>query len=367
MNFSLNEIATLVKDFMAQAPDPTDEEVDDFFSIFSEGYPTDSGNSERDIAIDIYNRAFMGDPLDGLGKTRMTKWVPDDKAIEKFSGDNLIKRGNLLGFKDYETGVTFHNYPEGHKSRNSFLRSLGYIPTNQVSGIWITPDHKKRVKVNNQNGRLSFEKVRESTESLDKGVNMGNSLTAKLLDLVKGSATENQGISGVGNIKPLGPGFTGRAFENKCKEDYEEALEAIERTGLDRLQSVFAQLLEKIGAIQLLDNINNAPDDFGSDYYDQINFIKNTMDLSDTNEVLNELLKASETLLDDTQIELLADDLENSGEDFNLMEETPEGEEFPEEDWEDEGDYDWSSDDSQEIEEENLEETPEENTEEIDE
>lgn len=365
MNFSLNQIATLVKDFLAQTPDPTDEEVDDFFSIFSDEYHL--GNSERGIAIDLYNRAFMGDSLDGLGKARMTNWVPDDKAIEKFSGDNLIKRGNLLGFKDYETGVTFHNYPEGHKSRNSFLRSLGYIPTGQVSGLWVTPDHKKRVKVNNLNGRLTFEKVRESTESLYKGVNMGNSLTDKLLALVKGSATENQGVSGVGNIKPLGPGFTGKAFEGDYKEDYEEALEAIERTGLDRLQSVFAQLLEKIGAIQLLDNINNVPDDFGSDYYDQINFIKNTVDLSDTNEVLNELLNASETLLDDTQIELLADDLENSGEDFNLMEEPVEGEEFPEEDWEDEGDYDWSSDDSQGIEEENLEETPEENTEEIDE
>lgn len=187
---------------------------------------------------------------------------------------------------------------------------------------------------------------------------MRNSLTDKLLALVKGSATENQGLSGIGNIKPLGPGFTGRAFECDYKEDYEEALEAIERTGLDRLQSVFAQLLEKIGAIQLLDNINNAPDDFGSDYYGQVNFIKNTVDLSDTNEVLNELLNASETLLDDTQIELLADDLENSDEDSDFMEELDEGEEFPEEDWEDEGNYDWSSDDSQEIEEETLEENP---------
>lgn len=196
---------------------------------------------------------------------------------------------------------------------------------------------------------------------------MRNSLTDKLLALVKGSATENQGVPGVGNIKPLSPGFTGKAFEGDYKEDYEEALEAIERTGLGRLQSIFAQLLEKIGAIQLLDNINNAPEGFGSDYYDQVNFIKNTVDLSDTNEVLNELLDASETLLDDTQIELLADDLENSGEDFDFMEESAEGEEFPEEDWEDEGDYDWSSDDSQETEGENQEETLEENMEEIDE
>lgn len=362
MDFNLNQIALLVKDFMAQNPDPTDEEVNDFFSIFSDGYSTDSKNSERDIAIDLYNKAFLKGSLDGLGKARMTKWVPDTKVVEKFSGDNLIKRGNLLGFKDYKSGATFHNYPEGHKSRNSFLRSLGYLPTAQ--SFWVTPDHKKRVNVNSLNGRLSFEKVRGSTESLNKGVNMRNSLTDKLLALVKGSATENQGVSGVGNIKPLGPGFTGRAFEGNYKEDYEEALEAIERTGLDRLQSVFAQLLEKIGAIQLLDNINNAPDDFGSDYYDQVNFIKNTVDLSDTNEVLNELLDASETLLDDTQIELLADDLENSGEDFDFMEESGEGEEFSEEDWEDEGNYDWSSDDSQEIEEENQEETLEENMEE---
>lgn len=364
MNFSRNQIANLIRDFMTQTPDPTDEEVNDFFSLFSDDYSTDLGNSERDIAIDLYNRAFMEGSLDGLGKARMTKWVPDDKAIEKFSGDNLIKRGNLLGFKDYEYGVPFHNYPEGHKSRNSFLRSLGYIPAGQPLDTWLTPDHKKRVKVNTLNGRLSFEKVKESTESLDKGVSMKNSLTDKLLSLVKGSAEENQGLSGIGNIKPLGPGFTGRAFEGDCKEDYEDAFEAIERSGLDRLQSVFAQLLEKIGAIQLLDNINNAPDDFGSEYYDQINFIKNTMDLSDTNEVLNGLINASETLLDDTQIELLADDLENSGEDYDLVgEDQSEGEEFPAGDWEDEGNYDWSSDDSQEIGEETLEETPEENTE----
>ena len=437
MNFSRNQIANLIRDFMTQTPDPTGEEVDDFFSLFSDEYSTDLGGNERDIAIDLYNRAFMEGSLDGLGKARMTKWVPDDKVIEKFSGDNLIKRGNLLGFKDYKSGVTFHNYPEGHKSRNSFLRSLGYLPTAQ--SFWVTPDQKKRVKVNNQNGRLSFEKVRESTESLDKGASMKNSLTDKLLALVKGSATENQEVSGVtykpspedmliqivgdeyesghilyDNVEQLkddltdsfdldfskvdfnslwtlylkmhdmGPeGFyheygdkyhfskdfkdaygLDEAHEGDCKEDYEEALEAIERGGLDRLQSVFAQLLEKIGAIQLLDNINNAPDDFGSDYYDQVNFIKNTIDLSDTNEVLNELLSASETLLDDTQIELLADDLENSGEDSDLMEEPAEGEEFPEEDWEDEGNYDWSSDDSQEIEEENLEETLEENMEE---
>ena len=144
---------------------------------------------------------------------------------------------------------------------------------------------------------------------------------------------------------------------NKTATENEEelyGLEALEKTNLGALQSILAQQLQKLGSIQVLEKIIDKAE-LGPDFLDQVTFIKNTTDLSNTNEVLNGILDAAETLLDDVQV-------------ANLMEsmEIPEyeEEEQPEEDL---GEYeepeDWGQVDTETEEEGSGEEQPEESEE----
>lgn len=99
-------------------------------------------------------------------------------------------------------------------------------------------------------------------------------------------------------------------------------LEALERVGLDKLQSTLASVINENGAIWLINQLLDT-ENLPSEYRDELFFIKNTIDLSDTNLVLNELLNSSETLLDDTQIELVVEALapEEPEEEFSEYEE----------------------------------------------
>ena len=148
--------------------------------------------------------------------------------------------------------------------------------------------------------------------------------------------------------KPLTTKLKKLAGANEAQEEL-YGLEALEKTGLASLQSVLATQLEEQGSIQVIDNILNQ--DLGSDYLDQVSFIKNTTDLSDTNTVLNELINASETLLDDIQIGQLVESLGASE-----FEEEPMDSGFGDEEYEEP--EDWST-----IDEEQPAESSEENPE----
>ena len=83
--------------------------------------------------------------------------------------------------------------------------------------------------------------------------------------------------------------------------------EAMSTPDLEAFQAVIADQLNREGSISTLEKLMDR--DLTYDFTEQINFIKNTSNLSNTNEVLNEILKAAETLLDDMQIETLVEEL----------------------------------------------------------
>lgn len=83
--------------------------------------------------------------------------------------------------------------------------------------------------------------------------------------------------------------------------------EAMSTPDLEAFQAVIADQLNSEGSISTLEKLMDR--DITFDFTEQINYIKNTSDLSNTNEVLNEILKAAETLLDDIQIETLVEEL----------------------------------------------------------
>jgi hypothetical protein len=83
--------------------------------------------------------------------------------------------------------------------------------------------------------------------------------------------------------------------------------EAISRTGLEDLTQALASSIKTVGSVGVIQFLLS--EDFGTDFNDQITFIKNTTDLSDSKMVIDEILKAAETLLDDVQIEVLVNDM----------------------------------------------------------
>lgn len=107
--------------------------------------------------------------------------------------------------------------------------------------------------------------------------------------------------------------------------------EAISRTDMEDLTKALSSALKTLGSVGVIQFLIN--EDLGVDFEDQITFIKNTTDLSDSNKVLNEIIQAAETLLDDVQIELLVQSLGES--DNEAMDEVfDDGEEYEEpEDW----------------------------------
>ena len=138
----------------------------------------------------------------------------------------------------------------------------------------------------------------------------------------------------------------------RSSEETEEEMygfEAMSRTGLEDLTKALSSAIKTAGSVGVIQFLLN--EDLGTDFEDQITFIKNTTDLSDSNKVLNEILQAAETLLDDVQIELLVQSLEGPEE----MAEEGNPEEFEEEYQEPE---DWSSVDSEPAGEEEIVEEP---------
>lgn len=136
---------------------------------------------------------------------------------------------------------------------------------------------------------------------------------------------------------------TDESLESVTEDMY--GFEAISRTGLEALTEALSSAIKTAGSVGVIQFLLN--EDLGTDFEDQITFIKNTTDLSDSNKVLNEILQAAETLLDDVQIELLVQSLEGPEE----MVEEGNPEEFEEEYQEPE---DWSSVDSEPVSEEEI-------------
>lgn len=147
----------------------------------------------------------------------------------------------------------------------------------------------------------------------------------------------------------------GQLREGEAMEEYEEEMygfEAMSTPDLESFQAVIADKLNKEGSITVLDILMDR--DLSYDFTEQMNFIKNTMDLSNTNEILNEILKAAETLLDDIQIEELVEEFSS-----DTLEE---GEEVDQEFEEYEEPEDWSKVDEEVVEEEPVEPEGEEPT-----
>lgn len=113
----------------------------------------------------------------------------------------------------------------------------------------------------------------------------------------------------------------------KISPSRQGSFEAMSTEGLESLQAVLANQLESFGSIQVIENIINSPNELTESFKEQITFIKNTADLSDTTEILTEILSAAETLLDNIQIELLTDDLETEFQEFEQEQEFDEYEE----------------------------------------
>ena len=152
---------------------------------------------------------------------------------------------------------------------------------------------------------------------------------------------EDDGNGGLGDF------IKGKRIWPEEDSAYEEDLygfEAIERGGLEQLQTALSSLLTKEGSISTLSRVYDSAEKngFSTDCKDQITYIKNTTDLSDTQMVLDDLLDCLETLLDDVQIELLTDDLT-----ADTLEE--EGEPTLGEDEEYSEPDDWSSLDSEDL------------------
>lgn len=123
--------------------------------------------------------------------------------------------------------------------------------------------------------------------------------------------------------------------EDEYGDDEERyGFEAMSRTGLEGLTSALSKALKEVGSVVVIQRI--LQEDFGYDFEDQITFIKNTTDLSDSKMVLDEIVSAAETMLDDVQLELLTEVFNSDMIDIEGFEEEPEFDEYEEPD-------DWSS------------------------
>ena len=140
-------------------------------------------------------------------------------------------------------------------------------------------------------------------------------------------------------------------LEEEVEEDM-YGFEAMSISNLESLTSALAKALEVSGSVTIINKFID--EDLDMDFNDQLTFIKNTVDLSNSKLVMDEILSAAETLLDDVQIELLTESLEGGVQ-------VPEEEEFGEIEGEYEEPEDWSTVDEEEPigEEEEIEEIEE--------
>lgn len=143
------------------------------------------------------------------------------------------------------------------------------------------------------------------------------------------------------------------SFEEEDEDEYDDeemsGFEAMSMAGLERLTTSLASALKEVGSVVVLQTI--LEQDYGDEFNDEITFIKNTTDLSNSKEVLDKVLSASELMLDNVQMELLAEAFETP----STFDEV-----FPDEMEEELGEYqepeDWSTVDQPEEEPNNEEE-----------
>lgn len=114
--FSSSEIEDIVKSWMKETPEASDQEASEFFSIFG------------DKAIEVYNNSFPNE-TNPSGKTKGS-WVPDiataKKEEDKFNG-KAKRYGHVLTIKNPDK----NSWPQGITTKTGYIRTLGFDMTTQ--------------------------------------------------------------------------------------------------------------------------------------------------------------------------------------------------------------------------------------------
>lgn len=337
------KILECIWDFLDNHPNVSDEDLKNFLnaedgeSIEAYGVITRKAASIYNYPVKsadvlwVYNEAYMNGDLDkrdindvGLNYGKTTKWLPDPyeakRVNELFYGDTKYRAGsNQIGFLDSMVGIPGHPFPDGSRSRAGFMRSIGYPIRAVTANEYFTNNKRKRCK--GDGPWLIFYKLKE-----------------KVIDIKSNSglqATEGVKMNNIGKGKNKG------MYSFESHDEDLSGFEGMSRENIGSFQAKVAQKIEEVGALSVLKAIMDNSSEYGSYYLDEIDTILNTTDLTNSQDVLERLVNTTETLLDDTQIELLTDSLDSLGE-YEKDEEADtdysykEGEEYEEPD-------DWSS------------------------
>ena len=230
-----------------------------------------------------------------------------NSAEEELIGDTRFKAGDHVKGKDSAgniiTGKVLH---PGYWAGDLVIEvdNSRKIPRRSPRNMHISDDDFRRMRNEarlNQVAHISEAELIEESATEDT-VKQGSSWVNK----------GKEGTHGKFKTKKAADAQRKAMFANgyTANEEYEEEMygfEAMSTPDLESFQAVIADKLNKEGSISTLEKLMDR--DLTYDFTEQINYIKNTSDLSNTNEVLNEILKAAETLLDDMQIETLVEEL----------------------------------------------------------
>lgn len=367
----------IFRDYLEEHPELSDVDFDTFLN--STFY-----HHERDDAVANYNLYGLG----ALKNLEKRKWVADIPMAKKVAAMIPDSR-RIGGFVFVSADTKDVQWPA--KNKTQFFKGLGYVKQNAVNELgnkdWT---HKVRYDSDsdeymwnrNSNGdliqgdlmrssdkivRMKFEKLatvpdeQDATEAYaviktkapygaddyklvgDKPT--AQKLTSRLEKVVEDDPSTTYIYRKVNeeNAKkfnlPRGAAREGVDMEKElmANEEYEEDMtgfEAMDTSGLESFQALLAQQLEKFGSAKVIDTLLNSQSQLNPAFKDQLTYLKNVVDLSDTQAMLAEITSAAETLLDNTEVDLASGELEQGLTEFDAPDMGEEIGEYQEpEDW----------------------------------
>lgn len=274
--------------------------------------------------------------------------ISEAELIEESATEDTVKQGSSWVNKGKEgTHGKFKTKKAADAQRKAMFAN-GYTANEEMDEYELATSLNNLIRdeyeaIDGYNDMISDLEENEQNKDLipvlDDINNEENTHVGQLQEALKTVSPAADHIS-KGELEAEGQLRGGEAMEEYKEEMY--GFEAMSTPDLESFQAVIADKLNKEGSITVLDILMDR--DLSYDFTEQMNFIKNTMDLSNTNEILNEILKAAETLLDDIQIEELVEEFSS-----DTLEE---GEEVDQEFGEYEEPEDWSKVDEEEVVEE---------------
>ena len=242
--------------------------------------------------------------------------IPVNEGVENMKGlvDKLLALGQ-------ETAPANENYAEARPNSQRLLEQLDdYLDGKTIAGElinWMSDDEVGRFA--KEYGYFPDEGDFTDEEDDGEEFEAEEGLTEKdkevLDELPPEQPVEDSQALDEEQGKPVKSATEKKSVCEEYDEMEREMFEAMNRNSITDFQASVSDSISRIGSLGTIQLLLDS--ELADSFQDELFFIKNTYDLSDTQLVSKAILDAGETLLEDGELERAMETLKNSSEDEN--------------------------------------------------